>query len=267
MPDLRDIGLSSYEDRAYRSLLEVGAVSAKKLADLSGVPEGRIYDVLDSLETSGLVRVQTGRRPKQYVAVDPEIAIERVVDMRTKELSAEIDRYEAIGTELIDALSSPSGVEDRFWTTAIGTEDAMKLLFERIRAADDEIVMVADVFTPQLNVGEVGSDLLEQFVEAIDRGVTISVLVSQDLVEQLPPVIIEQARREPLGEEGFAVRMTDTLYRTFFLFDQVELCYDVINPMEGDTVVGMINLQDPTFTLELESQFREHWDRAEPYEP
>ena len=44
MSSLRDLGLSEYEARAYRSLLETGPTTAKELSRASDVPMGRIGD-------------------------------------------------------------------------------------------------------------------------------------------------------------------------------------------------------------------------------
>ena len=74
MASLRDLGLSEYEERAYRSLLETGPTTAKELSRTSDVPMGRIYDVLNSLETHNLVRSQAASRPKKYVAVSDSTA-------------------------------------------------------------------------------------------------------------------------------------------------------------------------------------------------
>ncbi|MFW5950226.1 MAG: TrmB family transcriptional regulator [archaeon] len=267
MVDLRELGLSSYEDRTYRNMLGLGPVSAMEIADASGVPEGRIYDVLDSLEARGLVRAQTHSRPKQFLAVEPEIAIDRLVETRTRELSEEIERYEVLGDQLVDHLSSHASVEKRFWTTAIGTADAIELLIERIEVADEQVVMVADVFTPEFDVAEVGPDVLAHLAAAIERGVAVSMLVPRDSLEEVPGGLIERVQEEPFASDAFTVRTTDELYGAFFLIDHVELCFEVINPMERDGVIGLINVKDPSFALELESQFRKHWEQADRYEP
>ena len=86
MSDLRDIGLSEYEANAYRSLLQTGPATAKELSDESGVPMGRIYDVLGSIESQHLVRSQAASRPKKYVAVEPETALDRLLADRKREL-------------------------------------------------------------------------------------------------------------------------------------------------------------------------------------
>ena len=68
MASLRDLGLSEYEERAYRSLLETGPTTAKELSRTSDVPMGRIYDVLNSLETHSLVRSQVASRRSSAVS-------------------------------------------------------------------------------------------------------------------------------------------------------------------------------------------------------
>lgn len=267
MVDLCDIGLSSYEDRAYRGLLDLGPSSATEITQRTQVPKGRIYDVLDSLEARGMVRTQTASRPKQYVAVEPEIAINRVVEAQTRELRSEIDQYEVFGDQLIDQLSSESSVEDRFWTTAIGTDDSVELLYERIDAATEQVVLVADVATPALDIVEIAPDALEHVGDAIDRGVDVSLLASQNLVQQAPPWLIETVSQEPFDSGRFSVRTADALYGSFYLIDHDELCFEVADPMEGNDVVGLINLKDPEFAIEMEAQFLDHWERAEPFDP
>lgn len=42
MTELGELGLSSYEEKAYRTLLVTGAVTAAELSDTSGVPKGRM---------------------------------------------------------------------------------------------------------------------------------------------------------------------------------------------------------------------------------
>jgi sugar-specific transcriptional regulator TrmB len=267
MTDLRELGLSSYEDRAYRNLLGLGPVSAKDLSETSGVPEGRIYDVLENLESHGMVRAQSASRPKQFVAVEPEVAIERLVENRRRELSAEIERAETVGSQLKNDLASGSTVEDRFWTTAIGTEDAIELLFERIDVAEEEVVLVADVFPPAFDFAEVGPDVMNRLASALEREVDVSILVSRKTVEEVPRQLIDRLRREPFRGDGFTVRTIEELYGSFYLLDHVELCFEVTNPMERNAGVGLVNLKDPSFAIELESQFVKHWEEAKTFSP
>jgi sugar-specific transcriptional regulator TrmB len=67
---LEAAGLSPYQADAYVTLLSLGAASAGELAEASGVPRPRIYDVLRDLEADGYVT--TYERDRLYArAVDP----------------------------------------------------------------------------------------------------------------------------------------------------------------------------------------------------
>ena len=136
MADLRDLGLSKYEARAYRSLLRVGPTTAKELSEASGVPMGRIYDVLNALEGHSLVRSQTTGRPKKYAAVEPDTALNRLLEAKREELRNRIDQYEAAVDELTADLEATAPIDGEFWTAAVGTEASVDLLVERLAAAE-----------------------------------------------------------------------------------------------------------------------------------
>lgn len=69
--------LNIYEVKIWTSLLSRGIASAGELADISGVPRSRCYDVLESLEKKGFIIMKIGK-PIKYLAVKPEIIIDRV---------------------------------------------------------------------------------------------------------------------------------------------------------------------------------------------
>ncbi|MEF8772534.1 TrmB family transcriptional regulator [Halodesulfurarchaeum sp.] len=262
MADLSELGLTTYEDQAYRTLLGLGATTAKTVATESGVPEGRIYDVLSTLETRGMIRSQEASRPKRYLAVEPEVAVERLAEGKIRELEGQIDRYESIASQASEELGSETAVEERFWTTAIGTVDSLELLFERIDAADSDVVMVADAVPSPLDLDEVGPDLLDRLARAIERGVDVSLLVSENILAEIPHTLFDRASSGPFDAKQFSVRTTETLHGSLYLIDGDELCFPVVSPIERDRVLGLINLKDPTFALELEEQFRMLWESS-----
>lgn len=259
MGKLADLGLGSYEEDAYRSLIDLGAATAADLVEASGVPEGRIYDVLSDLETRRLVRVQTASRPKRYVAVEPAVAVERLVESRATELQAEIERYQSLGDQLKTELEGGSRVEEPFWTTAIGTEDAIELLFERVDVADSQVVMVAETVPSPIDLDEVGPSILDRLAAALGRGVDVSLLVSEDVVAAAPGGLLERLEGPPFDSDLFSIRTTPTLYGSLYLIDREELCVGVQNPIDPEQILGMINVKDPAFVLELQTQFREQW--------
>lgn len=69
--------LNIYEVKIWTALLSRGIASAGELADISGVPRSRCYDVLESLEKKGFIIMKIGK-PIKYLAVKPEIILDRV---------------------------------------------------------------------------------------------------------------------------------------------------------------------------------------------
>ncbi len=69
--------LNIYEVKIWAALLSRGIASAGELADISGVPRSRSYDVLETLEKKGYVLMKLGK-PIKYIAVKPEEVIRRV---------------------------------------------------------------------------------------------------------------------------------------------------------------------------------------------
>ncbi len=76
--DLRErFRLNIYEIKIWTSLLSRGVAAASELAEISGVPRSRCYDVLESLEKKGFIIMKIGK-PIKYIAVQPEAVVERV---------------------------------------------------------------------------------------------------------------------------------------------------------------------------------------------
>tara|TARA_Y100000310_G_C20640232_1_gene793498 strand:- start:850 stop:1653 length:804 start_codon:yes stop_codon:yes gene_type:complete len=69
--------LNIYEVKVWTALLSRGVAAAGELADISGVPRSRSYDVLESLEKKGFIIMKLGK-PIKYIAVQPEEILKRV---------------------------------------------------------------------------------------------------------------------------------------------------------------------------------------------
>lgn len=69
--------LNIYETKVWLALLSKGIASAGEVAELSGVPRSRTYDVLESLEKRGFAIVKIGK-PVKYISVKPTEVIEKI---------------------------------------------------------------------------------------------------------------------------------------------------------------------------------------------
>jgi HTH-type transcriptional regulator, sugar sensing transcriptional regulator len=83
---LTRLGLTSYEAKAYLTLIRRDSFTAAQVARQSGLPRQRIYDVLGSLVQKGLAAARPGTVVK-YAATPPELAIELLLASHREQLS------------------------------------------------------------------------------------------------------------------------------------------------------------------------------------
>jgi len=87
--------LNIYEVKIWTALLSRGIAAAGELADISGVPRSRCYDVLESLEKKGYIIMKIGK-PIKYIAVQPDSILQRVKNDLRDEADLEIEAMESV---------------------------------------------------------------------------------------------------------------------------------------------------------------------------
>ena len=100
--DLQLIGLNSYESKAYESLVKLGKATANQISENSGVPYGRIYDTLFSLQRRKLISLVPSKT-KQYIPANPDVIKEMVNEKKTalEKMDKELVKLEKIYDESI----------------------------------------------------------------------------------------------------------------------------------------------------------------------
>jgi len=86
--------LNIYETKVWLALLSKGVASAREVADLSGVPRSRTYDVLESLEKRGFAITKVGK-PVKYISVKPTEILEK---MKSNVMQEANERVKAFAT-------------------------------------------------------------------------------------------------------------------------------------------------------------------------
>ena len=74
MIDFSEFDLTKNEGKVYETLVKFGKLSASEVSSKSGVPYGRVYDVLESLVNKGLVEI-VPEKTKKFVPADPVFLI------------------------------------------------------------------------------------------------------------------------------------------------------------------------------------------------
>jgi len=100
----QNLNINIYEAKVWTALLSRGVATASQLADISGVPRSRCYDVLETLEKEGFIITKLGK-PIKYIAVQPEEVIKRQKKVINQEAEHKIEFIDAIkGTEVFREL-------------------------------------------------------------------------------------------------------------------------------------------------------------------
>jgi sugar-specific transcriptional regulator TrmB len=88
--------LNVYETKVWLALLSKGIAAAGEVADISGVPRSRTYDVLESLEKKGFALTKLGK-PVKYIGVKPAVVVEKLKNNVKKEAEERIITFSTIG--------------------------------------------------------------------------------------------------------------------------------------------------------------------------
>jgi sugar-specific transcriptional regulator TrmB len=76
-----ELGLSKNESKVYSVLVKFGKLSAGESSSKSGVPYGRIYDVLNSLINKGIVKI-IPEKTKKFIPSSPEFLLKLIHDKK-----------------------------------------------------------------------------------------------------------------------------------------------------------------------------------------
>ncbi|MBI2575844.1 TrmB family transcriptional regulator [Candidatus Woesearchaeota archaeon] len=155
-----DFQLNIYEVKIWTVLLEKGIATAGELADLSGVPRSRCYDVLESLEKKGFIIMKIGK-PIKYLSVQPEEIISRVKknieddtqlslkmfeEVRSTDVFKDIQLLYSTGIEKVDSTELS--------TSVIGRDNVLAFMKGLIEQADKSILITTtqDGFSRKLAI-------------------------------------------------------------------------------------------------------------------
>jgi sugar-specific transcriptional regulator TrmB len=99
---LMNMGLNEYQASALAHLMYLGETKATTLSKASGVPNARIYGVLDELSQRGLIIVRPGR-PALYTPLSPEEIADALASSSREEIRRRLSVVETYRRDFEDA--------------------------------------------------------------------------------------------------------------------------------------------------------------------
>lgn len=143
--------LNIYETKVWLALLTKGVASAGEVADLSGVPRSRTYDVLESLEKRGFAILKIGK-PAKYIAVRPTEVIEKIKNKtmqeaqdKVKSLSLLKETQEYIDLEQLHNSKISPLKSDELIISLRGRPSILSQIRELIETSTEEVTICTSV--------------------------------------------------------------------------------------------------------------------------
>ena len=169
LEQLMDLGLTSYEAKAYVALAGLGPSEPKKVAEDARIPYPSAYTALKALQAKGWVD-QVVKKPVTYRAKKPA-NVKTMVSSRLDDTFKELQKvYRTEPTE-----------EAELVYTIRGSDKVLAKIYELLRGARNSLVVVAPT------MGLQDAKIMELLAEATERGVQARVICDEDAQGLLPP--------------------------------------------------------------------------------
>lgn len=169
LENLQDLGLTQYESQAYLAAVKIGRARPTDLSEESGVPQARIYDVIDSLKSKGLVEVYDKPQGKEVTAPSPKSVLDQFRRRRMDEFE---DNISAAITDLEQFYHRTDENPDAYVSMVGREESALRHARNAIERAEWWLSISIE--------GRLYPQLRESIVDAVERNVTVRLLLSED---------------------------------------------------------------------------------------
>lgn len=182
---LDDLGFTTYQSEAYVAAIRLGSATPRDLVDESGVPQARIYDIIDDLSNMGLVEVREGSGSKQVIAVPPEVSLEGFKQRRVNDLAANVDEI----IEGLEAVHEPQRQNQEFVTIVDLEESAIRHIRQVVESAEWWLSLAVPFRIYEAVADEVAA--------ALDRNVTVRLVLPEETElegVELPPGLAVRRR-------------------------------------------------------------------------
>jgi HTH-type transcriptional regulator, sugar sensing transcriptional regulator len=148
MSNLRQLGLSDYEEKIYLALLKIGASEARRISAESKVPPTAVYPNLKSLMEKGLIHSIAGE-VAMFEALDPNISLKTLVQKKKNALEEQLKEAQ----EEIEQVKSNTYYDARKESIKVskGYEISAEWFVQESKKAKKEILVMGWKFTSQKN--------------------------------------------------------------------------------------------------------------------
>lgn len=248
--------LNIYEVKIWTALLSRGLATAGELADISGVPRSRSYDVLESLEKRGFVIIKIGK-PIKYIAVKPEEIVKRVKNAIRKNSDYQVNMLDKIkGTTVFQELELlyKHGITNVEPSNLSGAVKGRTNIRNQISAMLDEAERTVTIMTTPTALVRKAEEFKKVFKRLKDKGVKIRIAtqVTEDLKDTLKEL-----------RNVAEVKHFDKLNGRFVIVDSKQLFFMIENDKNiHESYDTGIWASTPYFASAMEHMFDATWTKV-----
>lgn len=238
--NLMNMGLNEYQASALAHLMYLGETKATTISKASGVPNARIYGVLDELSQKGLLIMRPGR-PAFYAPLSPEEIADALVSVSREEVRRRLSVVESYRSEFEAAASEmylKAGASEQRTSLIrvisvgdVSIEETRKLY----RSANETLLISTRAM-------EYFQQVKEDLADALERGVSVKILMrSPDSLSESDREI-QETILGTIGaafEDGCEVRFSD----------EVEIRGCVVDSVDGGKALFLVEEEGVPFFL------------------
>jgi len=203
--ELMRLSFSSYEAKAYLTLIQNPAVTAYEISKLSGVPQSKIYETMKKIVDRG-VAIAVGTKPVTFTALPIDEFLDRYRAGLNHTLDYLRDNLKAIGNQpSLEYIWHFNGSQQLMSKIQNLISDATRTLYLEIWASEYE-------------------ELLPDLLDAQKRGIKITAVLYGSVSQEVGKVFyheLDDLLRSEAGESGRWLNI---------IRDNLECCFGIFTP-------------------------------------
>ncbi len=253
---LISIGLNLYEAKAYSVLLKSGINSASKISKIGKIPQGRIYNILESLIQKGFCSIIQGS-VKKFKAVDPKVVMDSIIQERRKNFEEQEKNILNVAEQLKKDFESQDDIYSTLdYIHVYTTKPSMINKFNEIVQNCKE---THRTFTkPPFATKSDPSILSPIAVDAIERGVKIKSIYEIEK-NNLDSFINWIKHFDSAKEE---IRITEKLPLKLAIADNNVVMFTLHNKIDNQSNFTSVVIEHSNITDALIELFDIYWERS-----
>ena len=152
-----------------------------------------------------------------------------------------------------------------FWKVAVGFDEIMKLVIQRLTEAQREVLYLSDLGQDLSKPAELMSAAFQALVNAVDRDVKVKLLMSTEDSDGAYSLLAKYGVTKRFlrsFRNRLEVRFITTPIAPFDVVDGEKVTIKVRNPVDPQQFFAAIAVWERALARELKQRFEELWEQA-----